>query len=318
ASNLVFNLTEGCSVFHLTEEIGCECTRPRYVMPCMNYSGYYLVGLGVMDPYDSTQVELLKPWLLSNGTTLAVYNITLVYTRGGNRTVYWKLIAVTSVSLEVDAVYDTEGVYLIWNVSYSHLLPRWLASEYNVTDEKPYQLLRLSAFYGNKELWRTKLGEVPDTLSLNESRYCSYGAVYVRHEDLQKIFGFKNATVLFKVMWSAYDIPGNTSVQVPFVPIGIELIRFKEMSNYYYWQVAVCTIVDNIPGERLPTGSGTLKYIDPECPLCPKDAKRISDIEEIYEFTTPKYDFLRESPVIIYYIPVRTKNYVYYVYGARG
>ncbi|RLE78808.1 MAG: hypothetical protein DRJ52_09740, partial [Thermoprotei archaeon] len=316
--NLVFNLTKHCSMLHLVEEIDGECVKPKYVMPCMNYSNYYLVGLGVMNPCDSTQVESLKPWLLSNGTTLAVYNVTLVYTKGADRTVYWKLLAITSLDLEINAVYDTEGVYLIWNVSYSHLIPRWIVSEYNISDEKPYQLLRLSAFYGSKELWRVKLGEVPVTLSLNESRYCSYGAVYVSHEQLQKIFGFKNATVVFKVMWSAYDIPGNTSIKVYFIPIGIELVRFKEMSNYYYWQVAVCTIVDNIPGGRLKAGLGTLKYIDPECPHCPKKAKRISDIEEIYEFTTPKYDFLRESPVVIYYIPVRTKNYVYYVYSARG
>ena len=285
----------------------------------MNYSGYYLVGLGVMDPYDSTQVELLKPWLLDNGTTLAVYNITLVYTRGGNRTVYWKLIAVTSVSLEVDAVYDTEGVYLIWNVSYSHLLPRWLVSQLNLTDEKPYQLLRLSAFYGNKEIWRTKLGEVPVSLNLNESKYCSYGAVYIRHEDLQKIFGFKNATVLFKSMWSAYDIPiGNTSVQVPFVPIGIELVQFRELSDKYYWQVAVCTVVDNIPGERLKAGSGDLYVLYPgaTCPKCV--AKRISNIEEVFEFSLKKNFKLGYGQVKVYYVPKPTVNKVYYVYSGES
>ncbi|RLE90171.1 MAG: hypothetical protein DRN04_15480, partial [Thermoprotei archaeon] len=315
ADGLVFNLTEcKCKL---------QCVRPvnkiygvnEYIAPTLNYSEYHFIGLATLNWLDPSSASLLKPWLLDNGTTLAVYNLTITYINGSQRIVYWQIVAVTSINLEVNAVYDDSGVYVVWNVSYSHLIPRWLATRLNLSEEKPYQALRLSAFYKKKELWRVKLGEVPDTLDLSDSPFYSYGAIYVNYSTLQKIFGFENATVRFIILWTAINIPFAKSINVKFAPIAVEWVRFRNMSDHYYWQFKVRVITGNKAGPVLRAGSGVLKYIDISCLHCPRNAIRISNEIEFYEVRTPKFKIGGPNIVFkVWYVPRPTRNLVFYEY----
>ncbi|RLE79020.1 MAG: hypothetical protein DRJ52_09275, partial [Thermoprotei archaeon] len=315
ADGLVFNMTESKCCLQCMRGVRGEYGVPEYTAPTANYSGYYFIGLAVMNWLDSSQEALLEPWLLDNGTTLAVYNLTITYINGSQRIVYWQIVAVTSVNLEVNAVYDNSGVYVVWNVSYSHLIPRWLAARLNLTEEKPYQYLRLSAFYRKKELWRVRLSEVPDTLDLPESPFYSYGAVYVNHSTLQKIFGFENATVRFIILWTAINIPFAKSINVKFAPIAVEWVRFRNMSDHYYWQFKVRVITGNKAGPVLRAGSGVLNYIDISCMHCPRNATRISSEIEFFEVRTPKFKIGGPNVVFkIWYVPRPTRNLVFYEY----
>jgi len=311
ADGLVFNLTKHCRVLHLVEEISGECVKPKYIMSCLNYSNYYLVGLGVMNPYDFTQVELLKPWLLDNGTTLAVYNVTL-YTKRADRTVYWKLLAITSLNVSIDPVYDLHGVYLVWNVSFSYYVPAWM----NISLEKPYQLLECKLLLRNYTVWRQKLGAVPSELKLPESNKYSYTAVYVPYSELVDRFLFDVVEMTARADFKNIIVPFEKGSIVTFKPCGLKLERFTKINaTHYYVRVRALAIPGNKEGETLKGGRIKVEYYGKI--LCDCKINRVYKDLDIFWFIIKRFE-PGKGYFKIYYLPKSKKNQVWIVYPFNG
>ena len=308
AVNLLVNVTETERLPVLRCSSG-EC-RPILSIECLNYSGYYLVGLGVMNwTRPGSSAAELSSLLLPNGTTLAIYNVTLLNASGG--TVYWKPVIVTSLNVELDAIYEEKGVNLVWNVSYSHLAPDWLHATLNVTEAlKPYQSLYLKLYWEGEVIWKQRLGVVPEGLSLPESSRFSYAGVYVSHDELVNLFGFESPVLTARATWTAVGVPLAENASVRFVPAGIELRSLTQRLGAWVWEVAPTTIVGNVPGNYLSYGGVLVYYFNgTRHTLSPVPGAGF----DLYRFSTPPFK-AGQGTLAAHYIPPTTKNTVYFFY----
>ena len=312
ANGLKFNLTKYCHALYLTEKICEEYARPKYIMSCINYSDYYLVGLGILNPYNLSHIELLRPWLLDNGTTLAVYNITIIYTNKSNRIVYWKLIAVTSLNVSIDPVYDVHGVYLVWNVSFSYFAPKWM----NISIEKPYQMLECKLLLGNYTVWKQRLKVTPVNLNLPESSKYSYAAVYVPYSELIERFLFNVVNLTARADFKNIIVPFEKESSVVFKPCGIKLDKFMKInSTHYYIRVRALAIPGNKEGEILSGGKIKVEYYGKI--LCDCEIHRVDEDLDVFCFIIKDFE-LGKGYLKIYYLPKSVKNKVWIVYPFSG
>jgi len=308
AVNLLVNVTETERLPVLRCSSG-EC-RPILSIECLNYSGYYLVGLGVMNwTRPGSSAAELSSLLLPNGTTLAIYNVTLLNASGG--TVYWKPVIVTSLNVELDAIYEEKGVNLVWNVSYSHLAPDWLHAALNVTEAlKPYQSLYLRLYWEGKVLWEQRLGVVPEGLDLSENSRSSYAGVYVSYDELVDLFGFESPVLTARATWTAMGIPLAENASVRFVPAGIELRSLTQGPSAWIWEVAPTTVVGNVPGNYLCYRGVLVYYFNgTRHTLSPV----LGASFDLYRFSTPPF-VVGRGTLVAYYVPPTTKNVVYFFY----
>jgi len=284
---------------------GEDC-QPVLAVRCLNYSGYYLVGLGVADWVGGGGLGELSRLLLPNGTTLAVYNVSLLNATGSE--LYWRPVIVTSVRAELWAYYGENGVNLVWNVSYTHLAPDWLHEALNVTEPlKPYQRLKCRLYREGRVEFQQDLGVVPTGLNLPDSPYHSYAGLYVSHGELRERLGFDSPTMTAAATWTAVEVPLSESSTVRFVPAGIEL-RSLSQDGTWRWEVAPVEIPGNVPGEYVRTGGEMVVYFNGT-----RRAYELGEGEYIVRFTTPRFEIGRRT-LVLRFAPRPTRNRVYFFY----
>ena len=310
AINLLVNVTRVTSLPVYRECRGETCW-PAYIVKCVNYPSYYLLGLGVGNYLDENEtLKELRRLLLPNGTTLAIYNVSVVQVNVTNPVAYWRPVVVTSLSYELDAIYEEEGVYLVWNFSYSYLAPRWVHEWLNISEKKPYQLVygRIWSEKGNL-LFEQRLGMLPAELEyLGKDRVHSYAALYVSYAKLRKLLRFGSPALKCWVTWSGYHIPTVEPIRVGFVPAGIWLRGLEKKNDEWIWRVSPVEIPGNNLGKVIRLGGKFVTVFNGS-----RVEHEVQRGFEVFSFTTPRFE-IGHHTLQVYYLPEPTRNLVYYFY----